>query len=398
MNETMITIVYMANHPWGGLRRRSHHLASALAKSSCVNRVLYVNPMLDTTGLFPGRDGGDSGTSRRTVRPTHDPAGPVVITPVRWLPWSGRVNALARAGTAIEARRIERAAVGPFTLVSNAVSLRAERLLTSLSSRHPFVFDLTDDFTQFDSFRKDPRVLRGLEDRLRRYATSAIAVTAVNEHVAEFARRIGADPVLLPNGADLDFMIEGEGGDLPGPIRDLAGKQLLGYTGVLTRARIDIDLLLGTLDRLEGWTLVVVGDQEESLARELRGRTDVRIVPRVPYAELPGYYRSFSVCVIPHLDNEHTRGNDPLKLYEYLAAGKPVVTTPIAGTAPFRHVAAIENDPERFARAVSRMAGENAPEKVRARREALAPHSWKARAETLLSLIRRGEQESKEKS
>ena len=375
-----VRIVYASNYPWSGLRRRAQHLALALARAPETARVLYVNPREEAL-RFRGRP-------RRTAGAETPAAGPAVVTPLRWVPFSGRVGALARWNAAAEIRRIERAAGGPFVLLANAVGGHMEEIVAGLAARRPFLFDWTDDFTRFEAYRRDPGALRRLEDRIARYLRLARGVIAVNARLAAAARAAGADPVVVPNGADLEGMARAlEPLPVPAALADLGDRPVLGYAGVFTALRIDADLLAGALDRLDGWTLAVLGDRDESLAARFRGRKDVRFLPPVPAEELPAWYRRFTVCAIPHLDNEHTRGNDPLKLYEALAAGRPVVTTPVAGVEPFRETVEIAADPEGFARAAERARAGDGPEAARARRAAVRPCSWTIRAEKVLERV-----------
>ena len=385
-------IAYVAFHRWSDLHRRSRSLACALARCDGVDRVVYVNPGVDLMGLIenPAREWrGPDGPSWKTVRGTSAPEGPIVTTPMRWIPFARRIGALGRASTGGMARKIERLAGPGFRLISNAVSADAEDLVLRLAEGRPFLFDWTDDFTQFASFRDDPERLRRLDDRIGRYLSAAGRVAAVNEHIAGIGRRAGAEVAVVPNGADLAGMSRAWREDLPcpEPLRSLGDAPVLGYSGVLTSTRFDADLLEKAMDRLEGWTFVAVGDHEPGLAKRLSARPDVRLLPPVPQTELAAWYRRFDVCSIPHLDNPHTRGNDPLKIYEYLAAGRPVVSTGISGSAAFPEHVAVEEAAEGFARAVHEARRTDSPDLSAGRARAVESHSWDSRAATILNLL-----------
>ncbi len=388
----MARIVYVALHRWSDLHRRSHSLTTALSRRSDVEQVVYVNPRVELSALIerPGRElRGANRLSWRTVHPRNDSAGPTVLTPLRRFPFSGRLPSLGRADLAVAVSKIEKTAGGPFHLVSNAIDPESEELVLELAGRHPFHFDWTDDFSRFAAYEKNEEERLKLEQRIDRYLEAADSVTVVNRNLADMARERGADPVLVPNGADLPHMKQAWTVDLPRPdaLIPLEGRPLVAYTGVFTSTRIDIDLVEKMLDLLDGWILVIVGDAEPAARERLTHRPDIRFIPKVSYDDLPAWYRYFDVCIVPHLDNAHTRGNDPLKVYEYLAAGKPVVSTPIAGIEPFLEHLTVAGSPEEFAAAVKTQKSASSIDSARDRARAVASHSWDSRAEALLASL-----------
>jgi hypothetical protein len=94
--------------------------------------------------------------------------------------------------------------------------------------------------------------------------------------------------------------------------------------------------------------------------------------------------------LIPHLDNAHTAGNNPLKLYDYLTTGKPIVSTRIAGIAGFEDVVTVADDREAFIRAVeAAVAAPASVTEAAAHRTRAAAHTWEARAAQVEAAIRR---------
>ena len=105
------------------------------------------------------------------------------------------------------------------------------------------------------------------------------------------------------------------------------------------------------------------------------------------YDEIPDYVGSFDACIIPFHDDELTRGADPLKLYEYLAAGKPVISTAIPRSLEFSDVVDIAFGTDEFVSAIdAALSDDNG---ARERRIAAArPHSWNGRFKTIVDLTR----------
>jgi UDP-galactopyranose mutase len=130
--------------------------------------------------------------------------------------------------------------------------------------------------------------------------------------------------------------------ELPGP--------RLGFYGVVDE-RMDLDLLARLADARPQWSIVIVGPVVKISEDDLPRRPNLHYLGGKTYAELPDYLRGWDVALMPFAINEATRFISPTKTPEYLAAGRPVVSTPI--TDVVRHYGGIEavkiaKDPEAF--------------------------------------------------
>ena len=116
---------------------------------------------------------------------------------------------------------------------------------------------------------------------------------------------------------------------------------------------LSLDAIRATAERLQRGTVVVVG----------RANTDVSTLqhPRIsmlgfrPYETIPAYLAAFDCCISPFQVSRLTTAVNPIKLREYLAAGRPVVSTPVPAVLEYRDVVAVAADPAAFADAVNRM-------------------------------------------
>ena len=103
----------------------------------------------------------------------------------------------------------------------------------------------------------------------------------------------------------------------------------LGFAGVVDE-RMDLDLLAAVADARPGWSLVVIGPVAKIGEDELPRRANIHWLGAKPYAALPDYFAGWDVALMPFAMNEATRFISPTKTPEYLAAGCPVVSTPVA--------------------------------------------------------------------
>jgi glycosyltransferase involved in cell wall biosynthesis len=109
----------------------------------------------------------------------------------------------------------------------------------------------------------------------------------------------------------------------------------------------------------------------------------------VPYADVPGIVAAFDVGLIPYVSNAYTRSCFPLKLYEYLAAGKPVVASGLPELAGMEPDVVLAGEPASFVEAVgAALERDEMADRIR-RREIAARNSWEAKTERLLDLVGR---------
>ena len=142
------------------------------------------------------------------------------------------------------------------------------------------------------------------------------------------------------------------------------------------------------------WQLVLVGPIGEgdpgTRVTSLGDLPNVHFLGPRHRDELPGYLRGFDVCLLPNRLNRYTRHMFPLKFFEYLAAGKPVVMTPLHSLEAYRHLAYVaEAEPGAFSRSIDRALTESPEDTVRGRRiEEARRHDWNTQARELAAMVR----------
>ena len=239
----------------------------------------------------------------------------------------------------------------------------------------------------------DPRWVDALEARM---LARADVVFATSEVLVERLRRAGAPGVkLMPNVADVARFTRAleplaEPAALAGAPRPRAV-----YVGNLAGYKVDFDLLHAVADA--GLTLVLAGasglGDVEALpaeARRLLARRDVRALGPLPHEDLPALLRHCDVALVPFRRNDHTLASLPLKLWEYVAAGLPVVATDLPnlrGPAAEGAVA-LASDAGGFA-ALAREAAARSPEARPVQSARARGHDWQPRMEELCGAVAR---------
>lgn len=198
----------------------------------------------------------------------------------------------------------------------------------------------------------------------------------------------------ITNGVDLDFFSN------PTLISEQLKKRLdqklnnitnpiVGYLGVITPDRLDFELIEYVIASNPDKSFVFAGpvwgrfDSNSLLTKY----SNVFFLGMVFYAEMPYLLSKFDICLIPHLINDFIQSMNPKKLYEYLAAGKPVVATPVSGTENFKEIIYLSKSKENFNLMLNKAIKENSPALIEARQKSVQPFSWNLRFSQMQSLL-----------
>lgn len=184
----------------------------------------------------------------------------------------------------------------------------------------PVALDLLDDWSVHHAFRN---ISVQVEEAYRRAFARADIVFANSEGTKRLADRFGRDDaLLLPNGVDREsFSVTSEAS---GPIT-------IGYVGKIGK-RIDLELVLEIADAFPDWNFVFVGPfLDPGYKRPMRALGNIDLLGDVEYSYIPEVLKTFDLGWVPHSVGQGEVGGDAIKIYEYNAAGLPVLTTPIIG-------------------------------------------------------------------
>jgi glycosyltransferase involved in cell wall biosynthesis len=134
---------------------------------------------------------------------------------------------------------------------------------------------------------------------------------------------------------------------------------------------------------------VLIGECKADVT-ELQQLDNVFLLGRRRYEDLPGYCAAFDAALLPFVMNGMTRSVNPVKLYEYLAAGLPVVSTPLPEARRYDGPVTVVNTAEGFAAACDRILSSDHPGRREAISRIVEDESWLSKAETLSNLIMYG--------
>lgn len=189
----------------------------------------------------------------------------------------------------------------------------------------------------------------------------------------------------IPNGVDVPHyqterrVINRDIADLPRPI--------IGYIGVI-QDRVDIELIKFLATKNPAKTFVLVGPVwREVDSKSLSPFKNIRLLGAKSYEDAPAYIQQFDAALIPHKATSFVTSTNPMKVYEYLACGKPVIATKHSGVEFLGPAVYIADDPEDFNRKLYHALEEDSDELRRQRREAVEGFSWNNVVKRMLDIV-----------
>ncbi len=202
------------------------------------------------------------------------------------------------------------------------------------------------------------------------------------------------------NGASSNSRSAAAGAKHDAPLRSVKSP-VIGYVGGLHR-HVDFDLLTAMAAARPQWTWVCVGSIQTLNGGKLAALPNVHLLGAQPHPELASYIRGFDVCIVPYVNSAYTQTVVPTKINEYLAVGKPVVSTALPAVSDFNEqhqvLLTTENQPENFLRAIEfALRSPNNAAAVARRREVASLSDWQARVEVMSQLIHTELQSKREK-
>jgi glycosyltransferase involved in cell wall biosynthesis len=392
------SIVCLSITPWEThLPSSGHYLMREFARK---NRVLFVDRPLSVKDLWTHRQNPEMAERMaRTLRQ----ANPLrswgiadldgwVLTPPPTLPINGLDSGILYDSGFVANSQVLRRSVrwameqlemtDPILWVSFELPMGAGLLGTlgeCLSAYHCF-----------DEVLGEPYLARHGQELERVLFEGSDLVFASSRKLAQDRAMLRPDITYVPNGVDFASFHRATDPDLaiPDDLRAIPGPRI-GYLGNL-EARVDYALIERLALVRPLWSIVLVGPSEgywqEKLAI-LKKLPNVYVLGKRPPAEAPAILKAFDAAIIPFVRSPQTEAIYPLKINEYLAAGKAVVMTPFADLREFQDVAWIAPDTGSFIAALEEAIQPVEPDIVRLRCQTAQQNDWRDRAAVIAQAL-----------
>ncbi|MGE4535799.1 MAG: glycosyltransferase [Desulfovibrio sp.] len=389
-------IVCLSWDTWSSLWKRKQRLLFELARSGRSPRTLYVEPSTPLTGIVEDawalvRSRGDRYRRCLYGKPVELGHGFHLASPL-W-PWPGRRTfpRLERANHRswlAQLRRFVKHVRFPDGYVLWLYHPSQRDALDALGDDAELVvFDWTDDWLLALPGDYDPEARKILEDNQREMLCRADVVFAVSNTLTKRAKVWCPEVHCLPNATDPEVFRPREPGRPESPL--MARRPALVYLSQITE-RLDVALVRAVALARPDWTMLLIGPVvgPETLVAPLRSLPNVVLVGPLPVKEAATLAAQADVCLLPHREDALTGTLDPIKLYDYLATGRPIVSTAVAMHRDLAPLVRVASGPRAFIEAVEAALAEP-PGAAERRCRAARAHTWARRAGQAADVLER---------
>jgi UDP-galactopyranose mutase len=258
--------------------------------------------------------------------------------------------------------------------IRNAITWYYTPMALAFSRDLPCAVVVYDCMDELSLFRGAPRELTDYEAELMR-RTDVVFTGGFSLYEAKSSRHPNVHS--MPSSIDVDHFAQARGlMNEPEDQAKITGTKL-GFAGVIDE-RMDIDLLGRVASSHPEWQFIMLGPVVKIDPSVLPRAENIHYLGQKRYQDLPAYISSWDVALMPFARNEATRFISPTKTPEYLASGKPVVSTAIRDVMhTYKDLVKIADTPDEFARAIAASLEE--------RSDTQRFRSWQARADLVLA-------------
>jgi glycosyltransferase involved in cell wall biosynthesis len=260
-------------------------------------------------------------------------------------------------------------------------------MMLSVSDHFNPIATVYDCMDELSAFKFAPQSLKDRENEL--FAKSDLVFTGgYSLYEAKKSRHHDVHP--FPSSIDTEHYFKARQYTVDPADQASIGYPRIGYFGVIDE-RIDLTLIEGIAKRKPEWQIIMIGPTAKISPDALPKLPNIHYLGMKTYQELPSYIAGWDIAMMPFAHNESTRYISPTKTPEYLAAGKPVISTPIADVLRQygrNHLVSIAGTPEEFVRVASlELENNDRDEWMQHVNEFLSQNSWDKTFQRMMYLI-----------
>jgi glycosyltransferase involved in cell wall biosynthesis len=243
------------------------------------------------------------------------------------------------------------------------------------------VFYCIDEYSKLPDV--DGLAVQKMDDEL---TAAADIVFACNQKLVDTHRSLNANIHLSPHGVDTELFALANSPDtqIPEEAKNLS-RPIIGFWGLLDQW-VDLTILEDIARARPHWTILLIGRSVVD-APALRRMPNIVFAGSKPYSQLPNWAKAIDVCILPFTQTSLMVQSSPLKLREYLAAGKPTVAVPLPEAKLLDKALLTAVDGPGFVRAIEEALAANTPELVALRQKSVETNTWDATVANVLEKL-----------
>jgi glycosyltransferase involved in cell wall biosynthesis len=248
-----------------------------------------------------------------------------------------------------------------------------------------FVYQRTDRYEEYPNVDSD--AVRTYDRKLK---ASAGLTVFVSRMLFDEEKDQCRKAIYIDHGVDFEVLSTAQTSlSRPADMADIS-RPIVGFFGGIDDHTSDIALVRKVVELLAEMSFVFVGKVSADVS-SLREKKNVWFPGQKPYEQIPDYGKCFDVAIMPWRKGRWIEACNPVKLKEYLALGKPVVSTPFPELEKYRDVVYEAGTPEEFAECIRQALAEDNCKRIAARRKKVEKASWDSKAQLLLETLFEGE-------
>ena len=244
-----------------------------------------------------------------------------------------------------------------------------------------------------DELAANPRIPTAVREIEKELLRRADIVFVTSKALFETKSPFNQNTYYMPNVADYDHFHTAcdSALDIPADLARIPSPRI-GHIGAVSAYKLDFDLIEQLARRHPEWSLVFIGafgeGEKGADITGLKKYTNIHFLGGRPYSELPGYMKGLDVCLLPNRLNEYTKAMFPMKFFEYLSAGKPVVATNLYALQEFSAWCTLAKSADEYEQGVIRALAEGEqPIIIQQRLSGAQRYTWVTRIEEMSTHI-----------
>lgn len=243
------------------------------------------------------------------------------------------------------------------------------------------VYYCVDEWSKFSFV--NGQTIKEMEIKLLKKAN--IVITSA-DHLYRDKLKLNANTHFISHGVDYEYFSKALSNDIPlaediKPVR----RPIIGFFGLI-HEWIDLDLIEKIAIAHPEWSIVLIGKTSVNVDG-LKAYENIHFLGQKPYDSLVSYCKAFDVGLIPFHVNDLTINVNPIKLREYLAAGIPVVSSPLPEVEKYKDLVEIGYTPEEIIQKIQILLNADSPNKRIMRSQSMMQETWEKKVDEISYLV-----------
>lgn len=260
----------------------------------------------------------------------------------------------------------------------------------SAFSKSIVVYDCVDDHAAQAGVDRNPEQVHAEENAILQRAD---LVTVTSKHLLSMRNTHTKNIHLVLNAGDVELYqkpVSTEAEERAAAALNSLSHPILGTVGALDSYKVDFDMLYEAASTHPEWQFVFLGspvvDQTTNALKNLQKLSNVRLLGSIPREHVPAYVKYFDICLIPYRDSAYNAASFPLKFWEFMATGKPVVVRGVPELEEYAEYIGYAHSNTEFINLIETWLDKKT-DHMRDRIDLARVHSWDTRVEKLNTLL-----------